>query len=90
MLAARPCLSTGPEGVADMITPGVGEIAEPEDDPAALAAALRRYRSDRERIAREGAEAHRRAVERYDAPVVAAQIETLLEQATARVGTPAP
>ncbi len=24
MLASRPCLSTGPEGVADMITPGIG------------------------------------------------------------------
>jgi glycosyltransferase involved in cell wall biosynthesis len=89
MLASRPCLSTGPEGVADIITAGVGEIAEPENDPAALASALRRYRTDPERMAREGEEAHRRAVQRYAAPVVAARIEALLEQATARVGAPA-
>jgi glycosyltransferase involved in cell wall biosynthesis len=89
MLAGRPCVSTGAEGVADIIVPGVGEIAEPENDPAALAAAVRRYSSDPERIAREGEEARRRAVERYDAPVVAAQIEGLLELATARVVAPA-
>ena len=67
MLAGRPCLSTGPEGVADIITPGVGEIAEPEDDPAALAAALRpvplRSRADRAR-GRRGPPPGRRALRR--------------------------
>jgi glycosyltransferase involved in cell wall biosynthesis len=77
MLAERPCLATGPEGVADMITPGIGVIAEPENDPAALAAALRPYLDDRARIAREGAEARRRAIVTYDAATVSKHIERL-------------
>jgi glycosyltransferase involved in cell wall biosynthesis len=77
MLAERPCLATGPEGVADMITPGIGVIAEPENDPAALAAAIRPYLDDPARIAREGAEARRRAVVTYDAAIVSEQIERL-------------
>jgi glycosyltransferase involved in cell wall biosynthesis len=84
MLAARPPLSTGPEGVSDIITPGAGEITEPENDPAALAAVLRQYREDPERAAREGQEARRRAEARYDAPVVAAHIEELLARAAAQ------
>jgi glycosyltransferase involved in cell wall biosynthesis len=81
MLAERPCLSTGAEGVADMIVPGIGMIAEPENDPQALAAAVRPYLEDPARVAREGAEARRRAVDTYDARVVAEQIETLWRSA---------
>ncbi len=77
MLAERPCLATGPEGVADMITPGVGVIAEPENDPAALAAALAPYLEDPARRAREGAEARHRAVVTYDAASVSERIERL-------------
>ncbi|HEX4838537.1 MAG TPA: glycosyltransferase family 4 protein [Solirubrobacteraceae bacterium] len=77
MLTERPCLATGAEGVADMIVPGVGVIAEPENDAAALAAVLRPYLEDPARIAREGEEARRRAVATYDAPVVAERIERL-------------
>jgi glycosyltransferase involved in cell wall biosynthesis len=84
MLAERPCLATGPEGVADMITPGIGVIAEPENDPAALAAALRPYLKDPGRIAREGAEARRRAVVTYDAAIVSKHIERLWRRAGAR------
>jgi glycosyltransferase involved in cell wall biosynthesis len=80
MLASRPCLSTGPEGVADIIVPGVGAIAEPENDPASLVALLREYADDPERIAREGAEARRRVESTYAAPVVAEQIEQLLHR----------
>jgi glycosyltransferase involved in cell wall biosynthesis len=83
MLAERPCLATGPEGVADMITPGIGVIAEPENDPAGLAAALRPYLEDPARIAREGAEARRRAVVTYDAAIVSEQIERLWRAAGA-------
>lgn len=86
MLTERPCLATGAEGVADMITPGIGVIAEPENDPAALAAALRPYLEDRERARREGAEARRRAVATYDAPVVAERIERLWREAGANAG----
>lgn len=83
MLAERPCLATGAEGVADIITAGVGVIAQPENDPQALAQALRPYLEDRERAAHEGAEARRRAVATYDAPVVAESIERLWRSAGA-------
>jgi glycosyltransferase involved in cell wall biosynthesis len=77
MLARRPCVSTGAEGVADLIAPGTGEILTPENDPASLAASLEGYAGDPERREREGEEARRRAVETYSAPVVAERIEEL-------------
>jgi glycosyltransferase involved in cell wall biosynthesis len=77
MLAERPCVATGAEGVADIIVPGTGEITEPENDPSALANALRLYLDDRARGAREGAEARHRAVAVYDAGAVAQTIEAL-------------
>jgi glycosyltransferase involved in cell wall biosynthesis len=88
MLAERPCLATGAEGVADMITEGIGVIAQPENDPQALARALRPYLEDRERAVREGAEARRRAVATYDAPVVAERIERLWREAGADGAAP--
>jgi glycosyltransferase involved in cell wall biosynthesis len=84
MLASRPCLSTGAEGVADIIESGIGAIAEPENDPAALAALLRDYHDDPERVAREGTEARRRAERTYAAPVVAERIEALWREAGAQ------
>ena len=36
MLASRPCLSTGAEGVSDMITPEIGAISSPENEPGSL------------------------------------------------------
>ncbi|HEV3321024.1 MAG TPA: glycosyltransferase family 4 protein [Solirubrobacteraceae bacterium] len=89
MLAERPCLATGPEGVADMITAGVGVIAEPENDPAALRAALAPYLEDPARRACEGAEARRRAVATYDAASVSERIERLwLDAGAGRTGRP--
>ncbi|PRC49125.1 sugar transferase, partial [Mycobacterium sp. ITM-2017-0098] len=55
MEASRPVVSSGPEGVADMIEPGMGAIAHPEHDSEALAALLKQYRDDPSRAAREGA-----------------------------------
>lgn len=81
MLASRPCLSTGPEGVADMIAPEWGGIASPENDPPALRALLERYIEDPERVRREGAAARAHAERTYAAPVVAAEIERLVEEA---------
>jgi glycosyltransferase involved in cell wall biosynthesis len=83
MLAERPCLSTGAEGVSDMITPEIGGIAEPENDPASLRALLVRYLDDPQRAAREGAAARAHAERTYAAPVVAATIEGLLQDAIA-------
>jgi glycosyltransferase involved in cell wall biosynthesis len=78
MLAGRPCLATGPEGVADLIRPDFGAIAEPENDPAALTALLRRYLDDPDLRARQGEAARAWAERQFARPVVAAQIEHLL------------
>lgn len=78
MEASRPVVSTGPEGVADMIEPGMGAIAHREHDSEALAALLKQYRDDPSRVAREGAAGRRLAEQRYDGAVVAEQIERLL------------
>ena len=83
MLASRPCLSTGAEGVADMIMPEFGGIASPENDPAALRALLMRYIDDPDRVAREGAAARAYAERTYAAPVVAELIEGLFDTAIA-------
>lgn len=83
MLAERPCLATGTEGVADMIVDGVGSIASPENDSEALAELLRAYLSDPARLRREGAQARRRAEATYAAPVVAERIERILREAGA-------
>ena len=85
MLAHRPCISTGAEGVADIITPDIGVITEPENDPAALAGALRRYRDDPDLVRRHGEAARAEAAATYAAPVVAASSEHLLAGAGATV-----
>ena len=46
MLASRPCLSTGAEGVADMIMPEFGGITSNENDPDALRSLISRYLGD--------------------------------------------
>jgi glycosyltransferase involved in cell wall biosynthesis len=78
MLAERPCVATGREGVADLIEDDFGAIAQPENDPAALAAILGRYEGDAERVRREGAIARRRALERFDSEAVASEAERLI------------
>jgi glycosyltransferase involved in cell wall biosynthesis len=83
MLASRPCLSTGAEGVSDMITPEIGGIASPENDPGSLRAMLVRYLQDPARVEREGAAARTLAEHTYAAPVVAQTIEGLFERAIA-------
>jgi glycosyltransferase involved in cell wall biosynthesis len=83
MLASRPCLSTGAEGVADMITPEFGGIASPENDPAALRPLLERFLADPQEAARAGAAARAHAEATYAAPVVAERIERLFTDAIA-------
>jgi glycosyltransferase involved in cell wall biosynthesis len=78
MEAGRPVVSTGPEGVWDMIEPGMGEIAPVEHDDASLAAVLAGYRDDPARVAREGARGRELAEERYDGARIAQRIEALL------------
>ncbi len=81
MLAGRPCVSTGAEGVVGLIEEEFGTIVSPENDPDAVAAALHPYEDDPERVRREGELAAKRAVERFDRGVVAAQAERLIEDA---------
>lgn len=83
MLARRPALATGPEGVADMITPELGGIASPPDDPDALAGLLRRYLDDPALIVSQGETGRSVAERTYAAPVVAELLEGLFEQARA-------
>jgi glycosyltransferase involved in cell wall biosynthesis len=83
MLASRPCLSTGAEGVSDMITPEIGGIASPENEPGSLRGLLERYLDDPARAEREGKAARAYAERTYAAPVVAATIEGLFERAIA-------
>jgi glycosyltransferase involved in cell wall biosynthesis len=81
MLASRPCLSTGAEGVADMISSEFGGIASPENDPDSLVPLIARYLQDPDRVEREGAAARAYAEQTYAAPVVAEKIEGLLREA---------
>lgn len=83
MLASRPCLSTGAEGVADMISEELGAIAAPENTPASLRVLIERYVDDPERVQREGRAARAYAERTYAAPVVAKRIEELLDEAIA-------
>lgn len=78
MLAGRPCVSTGAEGVVGLIEDSYGAIVSPENDPEAVAAVLRRYEDDPERVRREGELAAQRAVERFDRAVVAERAERLM------------
>jgi glycosyltransferase involved in cell wall biosynthesis len=86
MLASRPCLSTGAEGVADLIKPEFGGISSPENDPDALQGLIARYLDDPARLAREGQAARAYAERTYAAPVVAERIEQLLGEAVAERG----
>jgi len=81
MLAERPTLSTGAEGVADLLADDIGGIVTPENDPEALAERLGLYLDDEDRRRREGELARRRAVERFDQGVVAERAERLLAAA---------
>ncbi len=78
MLASRPCIAAAREGAGGLIVPGTGTIVSPENDPAALAAALRDYLEDPARREREGAQGRELAERTYGAATVAVQIERLL------------
>ncbi|HWJ30835.1 MAG TPA: glycosyltransferase family 4 protein [Gaiellaceae bacterium] len=78
MLAERPCISTGAEGVADLISPEFGAITSPENDAAALTRALQPYVADPDRVRREGKLARESAEATFAAPVVAQRLEQIL------------
>lgn len=78
MLAERPCVSTGAEGVTDLIEEDYGAITSPENDPAALAGVLRRYEDDAELAHRQGKRARERGRELFDSDFVAEKAERLI------------
>jgi glycosyltransferase involved in cell wall biosynthesis len=84
MLAERPCLATGPEGVADMIRPEFGAITEPENDPVSLTSVLAAYLADPAIGARQGKAARAWAEQQYARPVVARTIEEMFSSISKR------
>jgi glycosyltransferase involved in cell wall biosynthesis len=89
MLVERPCLSTGPEGVEDLIDDRTGGIASPIDDPAALARLIEERAADPEGAREAGRLARERARARFDAAIVAARFEELIEAARSGATDPA-
>lgn len=78
MLCERPVVSTGAVGAIDLLPPGTGLIAEPDHDPASVAAAIAAYRDDPGRLYTDGMQARRCAAAMHDAHTVAARAEALL------------
>lgn len=83
MMAGRPVLASGSEGVADLIAPGAGAIASPEHDSAALSTLLEQYLTDADRRRREGGAGAIIAAREFAAPAVATRIERLLSSPAA-------
>ncbi len=83
MLAERPCLATGPEGVVDLIKPQFGAIAQPTDDAPALRRLLQTYLEDPALGRAQGKAAREWAEQRYARSVVSELIEGLFVRAGA-------
>jgi len=73
MLAGRACVSTGREGVHDLIPADGGTITSPENDRESLRAVLAAYRDDDELRERHGKVAAEYAFKTYARDVVAAK-----------------
>jgi glycosyltransferase involved in cell wall biosynthesis len=83
MLAGRACVSTGREGVHDLIPADGGRICAPENDVEALRSLLAVYRDDEDLRARHGAVATELARRVYDRRTVARRaVELLLGEDT--------
>jgi glycosyltransferase involved in cell wall biosynthesis len=78
MLTELPCVATGAEGVVDLLAPGTGVITSPENDPAAVAEALRSFRDDPALRRETGTAARRHALALHDAETISRQLERLL------------
>jgi glycosyltransferase involved in cell wall biosynthesis len=86
MAYARPVVATPCAGTRDLLVDGVNGLVIAPDDPAALAAALKRLAEDSALAARLGAEA-RRTAERFAWDAVRPALESALEKA-AGLGSP--
>jgi glycosyltransferase involved in cell wall biosynthesis len=77
--AGRPAVSSSVGGVPEVVTPETG-ILFPPGDTEALGAALRRLASDEELRARLGARARERALRRYSAARLIADVDALYQR----------
>jgi glycosyltransferase involved in cell wall biosynthesis len=77
----RPVVATSATGVRDLLAPGTGAIADPPNEPAALAACVRAYYDDRDRSAREGELAREYAVRTFDLEAISRRVEAILVRA---------
>jgi glycosyltransferase involved in cell wall biosynthesis len=82
-LVGRPVIATDRPGAEELIPPGTGVIADPPQEPAAVAACIELYRRDRVRRLREGATARREAAHRHDRRRVEGKLEEVLAAAAA-------
>jgi len=78
MLAGRACVSTGPEGVHDLIPADGGTICSPENDVEALRTVLAQYRTDESLRTTHGKVAAEYALRTYDRRAVAARAAVVL------------
>jgi glycosyltransferase involved in cell wall biosynthesis len=82
-LTGRPVIATDRPGAEELIVPGTGMIAEPPQNPRAVASCLEVYRRDSDRRDREGRAARRYAVARHDRTRIDPEVERVLAAATA-------
>jgi glycosyltransferase involved in cell wall biosynthesis len=78
MLCELPCVAAGPEGAVDLIAPGTGAIASPENDPRAVADLLRTFRDDPALRRSTGAAAREHAARLHDPGTIGRELEALL------------
>jgi glycosyltransferase involved in cell wall biosynthesis len=83
-LTGRPVIATDRPGAEELIVPGTGMIADPPQDPRAVAACIDRYRRDHLRREQEGVAARKHALERHDGSRVDPKVERVLERAAAQ------
>jgi len=80
MLAERPVVATGAEGVRHLIAPGTGVILSPENDPETLASTLERYVASSELCLQEGLSGRLHAESVHAAPAIAARFEQIVTE----------
>ena len=88
MLAGLPVVATPVGSVPEAVQDGRTGLLVPQEDPAALAAALRRLRDDRALAVRLGAAGRQAAADRMTAPRMAEQWLALWEQLRAAPRVP--
>jgi glycosyltransferase involved in cell wall biosynthesis len=81
--AGRPAIATRVGGVSEVVTPETGLLV-PSGDPEALAGAITKLAADAGLRARLGAAARERALRRYSAKRLVADIRELYEELLAR------